>query len=195
MCCKGRVERGVGYVEHNFWPGARFVDLDDLNRQAREWRVPASGCGVANPRLHGTTHERPADRLVIERQHLQALPDAGKLTPFLRDPRKVGRDGYVQWDGSQYGVSWRLAGTTVMVAAGATVVELWAGEERLAVHPRATHPGQRFTVPGQWEGLAGAEASVRPAKGPVAVQLAAVEVQQRPLQDYDALVAGPGAGR
>lgn len=185
---KGRVERGVGYVEHNFWPGARFADLDDLNRQVREWWT-----SVANPRLHGTTHERPADRLVIERPHLRAMPEAAKLTAFLRDPRKVGRDGYVQWDGSQYGVSWRLAGTTVMVAAGATVVELWAGEERLAIHPRASHPGQRFTLPGQWEGLAGAEGSARPARGPVAVQLAAVEVQQRPLHEYDALLtASPG---
>lgn len=187
---KGRVERGVGYVEHNFWPGARFVDLADLNRQAREWWT-----SVANPRLHGTTHERPADRLVIEQSHLQALPDQAKLTVFLRESRKVGRDGYVRWEGSGYGVSWRLAGTTVTVAADAEVVELWAAEERVAVHPRAKHPGRRFTLPGQWEGLAAAESGARPTNGPVAVQVAAVEVQQRPLQDYDALVAGPGAFR
>ncbi|WP_425620822.1 IS21 family transposase [Desulforudis sp. Tu-874] len=34
---KGKVERGVGYVEGNFWPGARFTDLTDLNRRAQVW--------------------------------------------------------------------------------------------------------------------------------------------------------------
>lgn len=32
---KGRVESGVKYVRGNFWPSARFTDLEDLNRQVR----------------------------------------------------------------------------------------------------------------------------------------------------------------
>jgi transposase len=41
---KGKVESGIKYVKGNFWPSARFVDLDDLNRQVRVW------CDtVANP--------------------------------------------------------------------------------------------------------------------------------------------------
>src|SRR5215212_3182862 len=53
---KGRVESGVKYVRGNFWPGARFTDLPDLNQQARAWVD-----GVADPRVHGTTHERPTE--------------------------------------------------------------------------------------------------------------------------------------
>src|SRR6266852_4932663 len=35
---KGKVERaGVGYVRQNFWPLRSFADLDDVNRQARQW--------------------------------------------------------------------------------------------------------------------------------------------------------------
>jgi len=33
---KGKVESGVRYVRGNFWPGLKFVDLADLNRQALE---------------------------------------------------------------------------------------------------------------------------------------------------------------
>src|SRR4030095_14697276 len=71
---KGRVESGVKYVRGNFWPGARFVDDADLNRQAQTWVD-----SVANRRVHGTTHERPMDRLAQERAHLQGVPGRERL--------------------------------------------------------------------------------------------------------------------
>jgi transposase len=37
---KGKVERSSGVVKHDFWPGVRFTDLDDLHGQA--W----AGAGV-----------------------------------------------------------------------------------------------------------------------------------------------------
>ena len=48
---KGEVERGgVGYVRQNFWPLRDFLDLHDVNRQAREWLDQ-----IANRRLHSET--------------------------------------------------------------------------------------------------------------------------------------------
>jgi transposase len=178
---KGRVERGIDYVKENFWPSARFTDLLDLNAQAQGWVRT-----VADVRIHGTTGERPAARLARERPHLQALPAAATVAPLLREVRKVGRDGFVRWDGSSYGVPWRWAGHLVGVQASATVVEVWAGEERLAVHPRATRPHQRFVLPGQWDGLPLGDA--RPPRDPLAIQLPTVEVEARSLGVYDALV-------
>ena len=182
---KGRVERGIDYVKENFWPSARFTDLLDLNVQAQGWVRT-----VADVRIHGTTGERPGDRLVAERGHLQALPAPATVAPLLREVRKVGRDGFVRWDGSSYGVPWRWAGHLVGVQASATVVELWAGDERVAVHPRATQPHQRFVLPGQWDGLPMSDA--RPPREPLAMQLPTVEVEARALGVYDALV---GEGR
>lgn len=182
---KGRVERGIDYVKENFWPSARFTDLLDLNIQVQGWVRT-----VADARIHGTTGERPGDRLVVERRHLQALPVPATVEPLLREVRKVGRDGFVRWDGSSYGVPWRWAGHLVGVQASATVVELWAGDERVAVHPRATQPHQRFVLPGQWDGLPMGDG--RPPREPLAVQLPTVEVEARALGVYDALV---GEGR
>lgn len=179
---KGRVESGIKYVKGNFWPGARFTDMADLNRQVQVW------CrSVADARIHGTTHERPADRLVRERTHLASLPAMDRLAPFLREERKVGRDGFVQWQRASYGVPWAWAGKTVQVQAGPDRVEIWAGNERIAVHPRAIRPGQRFTVPGQWAGLPPRDGQA-PRKQPMAVQVPAVEVQQRPLSVYESLL-------
>ena len=180
---KGRVENGIKYLRHNFWPGARFVDDADLNRLAQAWVD-----GVANQRVHGTTHERPADRLRREQPTLGALPARERLTPFVREDRRVGRDGYVQWERSWYGVRWPWAGKVVQVQGDERAVQIWVGDERLAVHPRATHPGQRFTIPGQWQGLEHGQR--RPTREGLARQLPGIQVEVRPLALYEALVGG-----
>jgi transposase len=73
---KGKVERFLRYAQDNFLPSARPTDLHDLNRQALLWCVH-----VADQRVHGTTHERPAQRLKQERPFLQAVPPVERITP------------------------------------------------------------------------------------------------------------------
>ena len=55
---------------------------------------------MANCRAHATTGERPAGKLEIERGVLEPLPEMATLAPYLRDERRVSRDGYVNWDGA-----------------------------------------------------------------------------------------------
>lgn len=166
----------------------RFVHLADLNRQAAQW------CDtVADVRVHGTTHERPVDRLRIEREHLQPLPGPERLEVFLREERHVGRDGYVQWEIAWYGLPWPWKpGQVVQVQPRDGIVELCDGDKRLAVHARATQRGQRLTHPRQWVGLQAGDG--RPSKEVLAVQLPTVEVKRRPLAAYEALVGTVQAG-
>lgn len=178
---KGKVERGVGYVEQNFWPSARFVDLADLNRQGLQWVAT-----VADVRIHGTTHERPVDRLEKDQTSLAPVPERSRLVSFLRDERKVGRDGFVRYGSAWYGVPWRWAGRTVQVEADGDMVSIFSGEKRLALHPRAHRAGQRQMVPGQWEGLPTGDEKRR--RTPVAFQVAVVEVEQRSLREYATVV-------
>jgi hypothetical protein len=99
------------------------------------------------------------------------------VQPLLREARKVGRDGFVRWDGSSYGVPWQWAGHLVAVQASPTLVEIWASDERVAVHPRATRPYQRFVLPGQWDGLPMGDG--RPPREPLATQLPAMVEEGR----------------
>jgi hypothetical protein len=61
------VERAIGYLRQSFWPLREFKDLNDVNRQVRQWLAE-----VANPRLHRETRERPAERFKPET--LRPLP-------------------------------------------------------------------------------------------------------------------------
>ena len=140
---KGKVESGVKYVKGNMLPSMHFTDDADLNRQSLEW------CdSVANRRIHGTTHRVPWEVLMEERPHLGKLPGRYALTPLPsgRSARWPG-DGFVSWEGSRYGVHWKWVGPIVQGGQRQGTVEIWTGDERIAVHPRGQHPGQRFTLP------------------------------------------------
>ena len=99
----------------------------------------------------------------------------------------MSRDCFVSWEGSHYGVHWKWVGATVQVGERQGTVEIWSGDERIAVHPRAQQPKQRFILPGQWAGLP--RGDNRPRKEAVAVQIPAGEVERRSLDVYE-LVAG-----
>jgi hypothetical protein len=79
---KGRVETAIKYVRHSFFYGRAFASLADLRAQAARWQSE-----VANQRLHATTHERPAERLLVERARLRPLPerafDADWIVPLI----------------------------------------------------------------------------------------------------------------
>ena len=78
----------------------------------------------------------------------------------------------------------------MQVGVSAGMVELWSGNERLAVHPRAHTRGQRLTLPGQWDGLVNGDQ--RPKREALGVQVSAQQVERRSLDVYE-LLAGGGA--
>ena len=154
-----------------------------MNRQGLEW------CDtVTNRRIHGTNHRVPGDMLAEERPHLGQMPGRNALAPYLREDRKVARDGFISWEGSRYGVHWKWAGRIVQVGQRQGTVEIWAGDERIAVHPRAQRAGQRFILPGQWAGLPRGDG--QPRREAVAVQVPVGEVELRSLDVYELAAAG-----
>ena len=96
---KGKVERSIQYVDGSFLEGRSFTDLDDLNGQLCIWLA-----GVANVRNHGTTKERPIDRLeadligMMEVGHHFAFPSVLKCT------RLADHDGRISYKGVSYSV-------------------------------------------------------------------------------------------
>ena len=168
----------------NMWPSVRFTDDTYLIRQTLGW------CDVvANATVHGTTYQIPWEMLTEERPHFGQLPDRATLAPYLRDDRSVARERFVGWEGSRYGFHWKWVGTVVQMGQLRGTAEIWSGNERIAVHPRAQQAGQRFILLGQWSRLRLPEGDNQPHHEAVAVQIPAGEVERRSLDLYE-LVAG-----
>ena len=55
------------------------------------------------------------------------------LAPYLREERKMTRDGFASWEGSRYGVRSKWVGRIVHVGRRQGAVEVWAGDERIVV--------------------------------------------------------------
>ena len=103
----------------------------------------------------------------------------------------MSRDGFVSWEGSRYRVHWKWVGRVVQVGQRQGTVEVWADDERIAVHPRAQKQGRRFILPGQWSGLPRGDG--RPRREAVAVQVPVCEVERRSLNVYELVAVGGAA--
>lgn len=182
---KGKVESGVKYVKRNALAGRRFADLEALNAWLVEWCL-----SVADERVHGTTHERPAERFRRE-EAARLLPiDARRPTPRERvASRIVPRDGYVAVESNRYPVPLDWAGRRIEVRIQAQAIEL--GGEGLAPVVHARLSGKHQTA--RWSGPArrpqrspGTVFDGPPRLDPAFLGLAA-EVDVRPLTHYAAL--------
>lgn len=178
---KGRVERSVGYLRQNFWPGRTFANLNDLNQQVSAW------CKEANHRIHGTTGRRPCD--LWEDEPLTTVCDPTLASRFALEERKVGRDGFVQFSGSRYGVPWQYAGQVVQIRETSAYVEILSKGQRIAVHPKALYAKSTLPLPGQYGGLSTAN-NGGPEARQVATQIGGPDVLVRPLTAYASLEGG-----
>ena len=73
------------------------------------------------------------------------------------------------------------------MGVNAGMVEIWSGDERLAVHPRAHGRGQRLTLPSQWDGLVNGEMGRK--RQALVVQVSAQQVERRSLDIYECWLA------
>jgi len=179
---KGKVERTVRFIEQNFMPGRRFTDVEDLNRQARQW------CDEQNRRIHGTTGERPIDRLVEEQ--LGTLPPADRLAKYRFEVRKASRDGFVSYDGVRYGIPWQYSGREVKVRDINGFIEIYWEKELIAQHKKHSQSRMWVMCEQQYANLGTAQGYAYPK--PLGIQIPVQDVEVRPLDMYERLT-GVGA--
>jgi len=187
---KGKVESGIRYVRGNFWPGLRFVDLADLNEQARDWLDL-----TANVRIHGTTGEVPFSRLPLEQ--LQSMDGKPDYDTSLITFRRATKDCFVSYDGNYYSVPSIYARKTLEVkeTEDGQLIVLNAQDDEIARHRVVNGHNQRIAVAAHYENI---RSSSRPARRPMAIQVlppenwgdlpAAPEVETRPLSWYDQIL-------
>lgn len=145
---KGKVERGVAYVQDNALKGRTFTSLAEQNAYLRHWEQH-----VADTRIHGTTQKQVRQLFEqSERPALQPLPtggsggSGGRFPCFEEVRRTVHRDGHVAVDKAYYSVPPEYLGREVWVRYDSRLVRLFNGRmELIATHTRK-QPGQFSTL-------------------------------------------------
>lgn len=180
---KGKVERAVRThrgidLARQAWDSVEELQAatdEAVQDSARRRRCPATGGSVF-------------DAWQAERAALAPLP----VLPVPFDEvatRRVGRDGLVAFEGRQYSVPFAYLGQTVEVRGGVGCVQVLADQQIIARHPR--HTDHRLLIdPTHYEGPA--TDTVQPPTplgrmGRRLQELAAMPVQQRPIDLYAAL--------
>lgn len=162
---KGKDERGVGYVKRNAIAGRTFDSFEDLEAWLPQWMRE-----VADPRVHGTTGEKPIVR--FEREEARKLRPLPHKPPFFAERelvRKVHNDACVEVDANWYSVPWTLVKATVTVHVRDQQVSIVHAGRLVASHDRLQGRRQRTVDPAHWEGLARkphAEAETAAEAGP-----------------------------
>jgi transposase len=138
---KGKVENAFKLVYSGLLQGSTFHDLEDLNRKAEAWLRD-----VAWVRKHGTTQERPLDRMDEERPYLIPLP----ARPFVAariEERLVGYDFCIAWDTNRYSVSPSYAGRSVKALALDGMLDIYLDGEIIARHQLRQTRHRRYILP------------------------------------------------
>ncbi|MFZ2053177.1 MAG: IS21 family transposase [Candidatus Aminicenantales bacterium] len=172
---KGKVESGIKYVKR-FLRGKEFASLDDLNARLLEWIVT-----VADQRLHGTTHRKPAEMFLEEKELL--LSCQGRRAYVLEDRavRHVSKDCLVAFQTNRYSVPYRLAGKHVEVLTDGEMIKIYHSGELVSCHSRLEGSYQSSIDRSHYWGLFKPAAPTVPPPD---------EVEVRDLAVYQSLLEG-----
>lgn len=146
---KGKDERMVGYIKHNFFERYRqFESYEHLNQLAVQWLREE-----ADPRVHGTVREVVAERFEREVPHLSSLPEVRYDTSY-QEYRTAGWDGYIEVKGNRYSVPGSLCGSMMRIRINLEgTFSVYAGEEKVAEHRLRPAREGWVTVQSHHEGL------------------------------------------
>ena len=138
---KGKVERGVDYVQENGLKGRTFASLAQQNEHLLDWETR-----VADTRIHGTT-KRQVQRQFEEVERDALLPLPAERFPSFREMRRtVHRDGHVEVDKAYYSTPPEYVGRRLWVRADSRLVRIFNDRwEQIAIHAKA-EPGKFRTA-------------------------------------------------
>jgi transposase len=133
---KGKVERGVDYVQENALKGRTFASLQEQNEFLLKWETT-----VADTRIHGTTRKQVSKAFEEqERQSLGPLP-RDRFPCFQEAQRKVCRDGHLTVAKSYYSVPPEYLGHTLWVRWDSRIVRIYNHQMDLICSHPAKPPG------------------------------------------------------
>jgi transposase len=145
---KGRVERVIRYIRESFFAARPFSSLEDLNRQALQWRDREAH---RRP-WPGGDHRTVAEVFADEQPRLLPLP-AHRFDSDLLIPIRSGKTIYVRFDLNDYSIPPATVGHQLQLAASESTVRILDGAQEIARHRRSYDRRQQILDPAHQEEL------------------------------------------
>jgi len=145
---KGRVERAIRYIRESFFAARPFANLEDLNRQALQWR---DAIAYARP-WPGDDSKTVRQAFDQERPSLLPLP----AHPFDTDlvmPVQAGKTIYVRFDLNDYSIPPQAVGRPLILVASQDCIRILDGTAEIARHRRCYDRHERILDPAHQEAL------------------------------------------
>jgi len=171
---KGLIERCHDYLERSFLPGRSFTSPVDFNGQLQQW------ISVINTRQRRALGCAPTDRIVADRHAMLALPPVAPVSG-RRLATRLARDHYVRLDSNDYSVHPSVIGRRIEVIADLERVRVLCEGRVVADHERLWAWHQTISDPDH----VAAARTLRRERVAVLRPVAELDVEQRPLSDYD----------
>jgi len=137
---KGKVERMVGYVKHNFFAEHQSFDsFSHLNQLLEQWLND-----VADMRLLRQFRQTPLYRFKVEQEALQALPQSDFDTRYY-DVRIVAWDAYIDVRGHRYSVPAEYCAQQVIIRISMdNELSVYSIEDELIAQHRLQQGAERW---------------------------------------------------
>lgn len=138
---KGKVERGVGYVQGNGLKAREFASLEAQNEHLARWEQ-----SIADTRIHGTT-KRHVGKMFREVERSALLPLPAERFPFFHEAKRiVSRDGHIEVAKAFYSVPPEYLGREVWARWDGHLVRVFNHRmEQISLHVRR-EPGKFSTL-------------------------------------------------
>jgi hypothetical protein len=137
---KGKVERGVDYVQENALKGRTFASLGEQNDHLLHWETT-----VADTRIHGTTRKQVQKLFLENERHALAPIPLDRFPCFQEAQRKVSRDGHVSVAKSYYSVPPEYLGRTLWIRWDSRLVRVM-NDRMEVICTHATQPQGKFST-------------------------------------------------
>ncbi len=136
---KGRVERSIRYIRDNFFAAREWVDLEDLNNQARQWcdnQASNRPCPEDKKRIVQQVFEEEKNKLI-------KLPN--DLFPtHEKEGVRVGKTPYVRFDLNDYSIPHSHVRKTLTVIGYPNKIVITNGAQVIAEHLRCYDKGKQI---------------------------------------------------
>jgi hypothetical protein len=182
---KGKDENTVKYIKKNAIAGHEFNSFEDLQKHLEWWMRE-----ISDPRIHGTTHEKPIDR--FKETEVQCLTPINRKPPFqqIREMQRVVQtDACIELDTNFYSVPWHLIKQLVTVQVIDEEVRIHYRSEEIAKHPICYGKRNRSIHQGHLKGIITATKVLQEEEADIHPTQKNAELL-RPLSEYEAVAGG-----